>query len=123
MARPLDSRACVDDDVEAGILRASGGLLVDDAKLERDPPSSAGTPDGDDIHHLCGTTPGGPCSVRPAKFRHCRCAVRLPGGTQFMNVSSLCGGAVTHRRTERGAVARQSRRPCVSLTTTALEGR
>ena len=38
VARPLDFRTCVHDDVEAGILRALGCLLIDDAKLEPDAP-------------------------------------------------------------------------------------
>src|SRR4029453_2151551 len=34
VARPLDFRACVHDDVEAGIQRASGCIIIDHAKLE-----------------------------------------------------------------------------------------
>jgi hypothetical protein len=33
---PLDFRACVHDDIEAGSLPASGRLLIDNAKLEPD---------------------------------------------------------------------------------------
>ena len=38
--RPLDFWACVHDDVEAGLLRASGRLLIDNAKLEPDAPGA-----------------------------------------------------------------------------------